>query len=95
MVITARTGFFVWLLAITLAIVFPATCAVMRMYPAAPSAPEPCTETVQLLTGNDDAECPPGAQMTTTIVAQETIASYAKVLIRCTCPRATPDAGVF
>ena len=89
MVITARTGFFVWLLAVVLGVAVPVTCAISRAHPA---APEPCAETLTRVYGGGGAACPVGARMETTNV-QPVGDSYPYTIVKCVCPHAAPDGG--
>lgn len=53
-----------------------------------PGPPEPCRETVEIVMQGGDVVCPPGSEMETTVIERETWHGYAKVQVRCRCPKA-------
>ncbi len=66
-VITAKRGLFLWLLAITMSVTIPLTCVVSRMYPAPPEPaelPKLCVDSGEI---RDDSlaryECSLGAKI--------------------------------
>ena len=92
MVVTARTAFFVWLVAIVAAAAVPITCAVWSSRPYRPKA---CVETYEIITSNETRrECPGGGHM----VARQVVAAgplvTAQYEVRCVCDtRSNPDAS--
>lgn len=94
-VVTAKRGLFLWLLAVTLAVSLPATCAVSRMHPSPPDPPESCRDTAELRSASDGLyRCAPGAHIEIFPSEAKSFRGEATALFKCTCGAFTPDASV-
>ncbi len=93
-VITAKRGLFLWLLAITLSMTVPLTCMVCRTHPSPPDPPKMCHDSVHLLKEyNAWVDCSPGAHVESG-PAVVSSGGEPKFVIKCVCGLPAPrDAG--